>query len=159
MRPGGCSSAMSSANRISFCTNPCFVMESSERQTITGSFRTLSRESADQVRSPHPRIGFTRFLLRLLGRGFVVLLLLLLFVLRHLLLLVLFLIFLATLVSHAYSFFSDCDLRSITARLIHSQSPRTNATTIAVRKESLQEHFEKRSTIAVEQLVDETDKA
>jgi hypothetical protein len=44
-----------------------------------------------------------------------VLLLLLLFVFRHLLLFVLFLIFLATLVSHAYSFLSDRDLKSITA--------------------------------------------
>lgn len=48
--------------------------------------------------------AFARILLRLPGRGFVVLLLLLLFVFRHLLLLVLFLVFLATLVSHACSF-------------------------------------------------------
>src|ERR1700722_10516463 len=85
---------------------------------MLSSFRTLSRESADQTRSPRLRISFTRFPLRLLGRGFVDLLLLLLFVFRHLLLLVLFLVFLATLVSHACSFFSDCDLESITARLI-----------------------------------------
>jgi hypothetical protein len=40
-----------------------------------------------------------------------VLLLLLLFLFRQLLLLVLVLVFLATLVSHACSFFSDCDLK------------------------------------------------
>jgi len=72
----------------------------------------LSRESADQTRSPLPRVGFMRFLLRLLGRCFIVLLLLLLFLFRQLLLLVLVLVFLATLVSHACSFFSDCDLKS-----------------------------------------------
>jgi hypothetical protein len=44
----------------------------------------------------------------LLGWGFVVLFLVLLFLFRQLLLLVLFLVFLATLVSHACSFFSDC---------------------------------------------------
>jgi hypothetical protein len=55
----------------------------------------------------------------ILGRGFVLLLLLLLFVFRQLLLLVLFLVFLATLVSHACSFFSDFDLKSgFTAPLI-----------------------------------------
>jgi hypothetical protein len=42
-----------------------------------------------------------------------------LFVFRQLLLLVLVLVFLATLVSHTCSFFSDCDLKVwITARLI-----------------------------------------
>jgi hypothetical protein len=45
------------------------------------------------------------------GRGFVVLLLRLLFLFRHLLLLVLFLVFLPAFVSHACSFFSDCDLK------------------------------------------------
>src|SRR5580704_4977928 len=70
----------------------------------------LREDTSDQTRSPRPRIGFTRFLLRLLGWGFVVLLLRLLFVFRHLLLLVLFLVFLATLVSHACSFFRNCDL-------------------------------------------------
>src|ERR1039458_9475829 len=44
---------------------------------------------------------------------------LLLFLFRQLLLLVLVLVFLATLVSHTCSFFSDCDLKVwITARLI-----------------------------------------
>ena len=56
--------------------------------------------------------AFARILLRLPGRGFVVLLLLVLFLFRQLLLLVLVLVFLATLVSHACSFFSDCDLKS-----------------------------------------------
>jgi hypothetical protein len=41
-----------------------------------------------------------------------VLLLRLLLLFRHLLLLVLFLVFLPTFVSHACSFFSDCDLKS-----------------------------------------------
>jgi hypothetical protein len=41
-----------------------------------------------------------------------VLLLLPLFLFGHLLLLVLFLVFLAALVTHACSFFSDCDLKS-----------------------------------------------
>jgi hypothetical protein len=47
----------------------------------------------------------------LLGRGFVVLPLLLLFLFRQLLLLVLFLVFLAALVSHLYSFSTGCGLK------------------------------------------------
>ena len=69
----------------------------------------------------------------LLRRGFVMLLLLLLFVFRQLLLLVLFLVFLATLVAHACSFFSVYDLKSITARLI-IRNRREPATIIAVGK-------------------------
>src|SRR6202167_3617727 len=95
------------------------------------SFRTLSRESADQTLSRAHESALSGSCYGLLGRGFVVLLLRILFLFRQLLLLVLFLVFLATLVSHACSFFSDCDLQSISARLIISQLPRTNATTIA----------------------------
>src|ERR1700674_6034999 len=84
----------------------------------SGSFRTLSRERLIRpVRRAHES-ALRGSCYGLLGRGFVVLLLLLLFLFRQLLLLVLFLVFLATLVSHASSFFSDCDLKSITARLI-----------------------------------------
>ena len=87
-------------------------------------FQTLSR-----IPFAAPTIGFTRFLLRLLGRRVVMLLLLHLFVFRQLLLLILVLVFLATLVSHASSFFSDCDLSLGSLR----SNPRTNATTISVR--------------------------
>jgi hypothetical protein len=69
-------------------------------------------------------LGTPRFLLRFLGRGFVVFLLLLLFLFRQLLLLVLVLVFLATLISHTCSFFSDCDLKVwITTRLIIRNRP------------------------------------
>jgi hypothetical protein len=66
-------------------------------------FQNLEPQFGDQTIAA-PANHFTRFLLWLLGRGFVVFLQLLLFVFRHLLLLVLFLIFLSTLVSHACSF-------------------------------------------------------
>jgi hypothetical protein len=95
----------------------------SNAQTVEALHRILDRSAREFTACilgrGRPRVGFTRFLLRLLGRGFVVLLLLLLFLFRQLLLLVLVLVFLATLVSHTCSFFSDCDLKVwITTRLI-----------------------------------------